>query len=147
MASAAVAAGAGAWWGLRRRSRRRRDRAGDRRLAVTVNAAPEEADARVRERLAALGMDLRLRIAPAAGGRGTEVAVRMVDPSFQDAGIAARVAGSDPRQRVREALRDAKSLVETGEVLRVEETGPRGGGIGTKLVEAAGRRAGGEGRL
>jgi hypothetical protein len=46
---------------------------------------------------------------------------------------------------VRRALRHAKSLIETGEVLRTEPTRPRS--PGGKLIDAIARRSGGEGRL
>jgi hypothetical protein len=42
------------------------------------------------------------------------------------AAVPARLAGHDPRQAVRSALRESKSLIEVGEVLRVDPRG-RGG--------------------
>lgn len=62
-------------------------------------------------------------------------------------GAAARISGDDPRQSVREALRKAKSLLETGEVLRPDEpptTEPTPGG---KLLGLVTSRSRGEGRL
>jgi hypothetical protein len=73
--------------------------------AVTVNRPLNEltaADA-LPEPLAALGDGVETRMRAAPGGRGTEV--------------LARSAGAGPRA-VRRALREAKSLLETGEVLR-----------------------------
>ena len=58
----------------------------------------------------------------------------------------ARVTGRDPRQDVRLALRQAKSLLETGDVLS-PDTASTHPGLGGRLVRLVGRRAGGEGRL
>ncbi|HEX2317090.1 MAG TPA: hypothetical protein VHJ17_25315, partial [Thermomonospora sp.] len=69
---------------------------------------------------------------PLGGGRG---------------GPVRRMRGDDPRQAVRSALREAKSLVETGEVVLPDApptTRPTPGG---KVLDLATRRAGGEGRL
>ncbi|GAB3651603.1 hypothetical protein [Glycomyces tarimensis] len=151
IAGAAVTAGAAAAWGLWRglRNGSPPDEQ-DRWLAVTVNAPVDavKSDERLRKVLAASGKKLELRVTPAPGDRGTEIAVRLLDTAPPWAfTIASRIAGRDPRQPVRQALRDAKSLLETGETLQLDETAGRGGGIGTKIMEVAGRRAGGEGRL
>jgi hypothetical protein len=115
-------------------------------LAVTVYAEPDSVagDPRLTEAFAGLGDDVETRIAAAPGERGTEVAARV---RRAPAGVTARVAGNDPRQDVRRALRDVKSLLETGEVIRTDPptTGkPTPGGALVRLVT---RRAGGEGRL
>lgn len=111
-------------------------------LAVTVNASPEKVEARLAEAVADLEVETRLTAAP--GGRGTEAAARL---RHSPVGPVRRVAGKDPRQEVRRALRDMKSLVEAGEVVRPDEptTGRRT--PGGALVRLATRRAGGEGRL
>jgi hypothetical protein len=111
-------------------------------LAVTVNAAPEKVEVPLAEAVAGLDVETQLAVAP--GGRGTEAAVRL---RHDPAGAARRLAGKDPRQEVRRALRDMKSLVEAGEVVRPDEptTGKRT--PGGALVRLATRRAGGEGRL
>jgi hypothetical protein len=87
-------------------------------------------------------------VAPAPGGRGTELGLRPVTPPQAGLpGLVARLRGSDPRQELRSALRDAKSLIETGEVIRPDEppsTHPTATG---KLLDLAISRAGGEGRL
>ena len=65
------------------------------------------------------------------------------------ASAAARLSGDDPRQRIRAALREAKQLIEVGEVLRVDPT-PHGRRKATPtgaVVEAATKRAAGEGVL
>ena len=118
-------------------------------LAVTVGAPPEavKADARVRETLEGVGEGILIRVDAAPGGRGTELAARLRDGRRGGTGLVARIAGRDPRQELRRALRDAKSLVETGEVLELEPADPHMRGPGGVLVEAAGRRAQGEGRL
>jgi hypothetical protein len=123
---------------------------GDRWLVVTVNRPPEEVtpDGRPPEPLARLGDDIEVQVRPAPGGRGTELAARPRTPAPSGAGgVVARVAGTDPRQEVRAALRDAKALIETGEVLQPDApptTRPTPAG---KLLDLATRRAHGEGRL
>jgi hypothetical protein len=111
-------------------------------LAVTVNAPPEQVAPRLAEAMAELDVETRVTLAP--GDRGTEAAARLRDAP---AGVGRRLADDDPRQDVRRALRDMKSLVEAGEVVRPDEptTGKRT--PGGALVRFATRRAGGEGRL
>lgn len=119
------------------------DGGGSRWLAVTINAPFERVEeSKIGEALA--GMDVETRLAPAPGGRGTEVAARLRQAPD---GVLPRLTGTDPRQAVRRALRDLKSTLETGEVIRPDEptTGkPTPGGA---LVRLATRRASGEGRL
>jgi hypothetical protein len=79
--------------------------------AVTVLCSPEQVGtgADLPGPLAALGDRVELRITPAPGDRGTELAARYRDrPS------------DDDLRALRSALREAKQLMETGEVLRVE---------------------------
>ncbi|MEJ3747940.1 hypothetical protein WEI85_32205 [Actinomycetes bacterium KLBMP 9797] len=88
--------------------------------SVTVNLSEDRVapDGRLPDPVAALGDDVEVRLRPAPGGRGTEIAVRLRDP--EPAGPRAAVAklrGADPRWPVRKALREAKSRLETGEVL------------------------------
>jgi hypothetical protein len=142
---AVVAAGAMIGHALARRTAHHGDGPAQRSrwLTVTVNAPPEKVDERLADAVAEL--DVETRVTPAPGGRGTEVAARLRDAPAT--GVVRRVAGQDPRQDVRRALRDMKSLVETGEVVRPDEptTGRRT--PGGALVRLATRRAGGEGRL
>jgi hypothetical protein len=109
---------------------------------VTVNRGPEEVlpDGRLPTPLARLGEAIEVRVDPAPGGKGTELAARVRD---------AAKAGDDLRPQVRSALREAKQLIEAGEVLRVDPVphGHRPPTPGGKVVEAATRRAGGEGVL
>ena len=80
----------------------------DRWHSVTINRSPEEIRT-VPEPLTELGSAVEVRIRPAPGERGTEVAARMREhvPSGMGA-FAARLTGDDPVWRVRRALRDAK---------------------------------------
>jgi hypothetical protein len=105
----------------------------DRWLVVTVNCPPERLN-ELPEPLRKLGDTVETKVRPAPGGRGSELAARPLQPG---------ASASD----VRSALRDAKSLLETGEVLqpdRPSSTKPTATG---KLVDMATKRAGGEGRL
>jgi hypothetical protein len=112
-------------------------------LVVTVNAAPDKVEAPLAEAVAELDVETRLSAAP--GGRGTEAAARL--QQHGPAGPARRLAGKDPRQDVRRALRDVKSMVEAGEVVRPDEPTTGKWTPGGALVRLATRRAGGEGRL
>ncbi|HWG99278.1 MAG TPA: hypothetical protein VNV66_08145 [Pilimelia sp.] len=71
------------------------------------------------EPLARLRDAVEVRLRPAPGGRGTEIAVRLRagEPSGLR-GVLARLRGRDPRWAVRRGLRETRSLLETGEVLR-----------------------------
>jgi hypothetical protein len=158
----AAAAAAGAAVGLAavrlRRSRVRvpaADSPADSRnrwRAVTVNkpAAQAAPDGKLPEPLAALGDRVEVRITTAPGGKGTEIAVRL--RAQEPSGVAAmpgRLAGSDPRQDVRSALRESKALIETGGVLRMDPrpAGRRTATPGGKLLDLVTRRAHAEGAL
>jgi hypothetical protein len=107
---------AAAWWSSRRRQPE------EARLVVTVNRPPSEvkADGRLPEPLERVGDSAAFEVRPAPGGRGTEIEARLSETPAQG-GALARLAGDDPRQPVRRALREAKSLLETGEVVRADE--------------------------
>ncbi|HEX2130996.1 MAG TPA: hypothetical protein VHH15_05495 [Actinophytocola sp.] len=109
-------------------------------LVVTVNATPDvvTADQRLSDAVADLGTAVETRLTPAPGGRGTEIAARV-----QRTGTAGAPSAND----LRLVLRQVKSQIETGEVVRPDPptTGRRT--PGGALVRAATRRAGGEGRL
>jgi hypothetical protein len=152
MATAGAAAAgvtAGGWLAARNMTSFRDDPPRNRWLMVTVNCPADQlkADdlplpvARLREKA-----DVVIR--PAAGDRGTELGLRLHDsPPGGLAGLAARLSGRDPRQELRSGLRDAKSLIETGEVLRPAEPPTTRRTLLGKPLELATRRAGGEGRL
>jgi hypothetical protein len=105
---------------------------------------------RVPASLAELRDLVELEARPAPGGRGSELRARLRSPEPPGAASAAtRLFGDDPRQRVRAALREAKQVIEVGEVLRVDPT-PHGRRAATPtgaVVELATKRAGGEGVL
>ncbi|GIH72984.1 hypothetical protein [Sphaerimonospora thailandensis] len=90
-------------------------------LGVTINLPREEVmpDGVPPRPLSRLDVEVRAEQAP--GDRGTELYARprRAVPTGPMA-ILGRLRGTDPRQEVRKALRDAKSILETGEVLRPE---------------------------
>lgn len=77
--------------------------------AVTVLTDPDQLRAATPAPLAAFGDRLEVRVSPAPGDRGAELAARFRGPvSEEEIG------------ELRSALREAKQLVEVGEVLRNE---------------------------
>ncbi|OYP14717.1 hypothetical protein CFC35_09420 [Streptomyces sp. FBKL.4005] len=123
--------------------------AGDRWLTVTVNRAPHDVPAdKLPAPLQAYRDRIETRIRPAPGDRGTELAVRLKETGPDTAhSLPARLAGTDPRQDLRRALREAKALLEAGEVLRPDTPPTTHDTPGGKLVGLLSRRAGGEGVL
>jgi hypothetical protein len=116
-------------------------------LAVTVNCSPERLQP-LPDPLAALEDKAEVTVTEAPGGRGTEIHVRLVQPPPSGiAGAIARVAGTDPRQDVRLALRQTRSLIETGEVLSPDTPPTTHSTLLGKPLELAIRRSHGEGRL
>jgi uncharacterized membrane protein len=65
-----------------------------------------------------------VRLAPAPGGRGTEVTVDLEHqpPGGAVGATVARLFGEDPVQQIKDDLRRFKQVVETGEVVRSEGT-------------------------
>ncbi|MFC8392899.1 hypothetical protein [Streptomyces sp. NPDC057238] len=150
------------WWAVpvavagaaavrRSRSAHRADeRAGDRWLTVTVNRPPTDvgSEGKPPPPLDDLAERIDVRIRPAPGDRGTELAARFKEPvPAASTSVPSRLAGQDPRQELRRALRDAKSLLEAGEVLRPDAPPTTRSTPGGKLVEVFTRRSGGEGVL
>jgi hypothetical protein len=77
--------------------------------AVTVLTDPAQLEANRPAPLAAFGERLEVRVTPAPGERGAELAARFRGPVTED-----------EIGELRAALREAKALVEVGEVLRVD---------------------------
>jgi hypothetical protein len=133
-------------------ARRARPRRADPRrwLAVTVNRAPSDVlpDGSPPAPLAELGDAIEVQVRPAPGDKGTELAARLRDPSqIGESGMAAKLHGDDPLQKLRTALREAKAVLEVGEVVLPDAPATTHPGPGGKLVAAADRVAQGEGRL
>ncbi|MEV7200615.1 hypothetical protein [Streptomyces griseoluteus] len=87
---------------------------------TTVYASADEVapGGKLPEPLARLGDAIDTQLRPAPGERGTELACRLYDQ--KDAGprdTAEPASGHDAVQELRTALRHAKALIETGEVL------------------------------
>ncbi|SFF58761.1 hypothetical protein [Blastococcus tunisiensis] len=90
--------------------------------------------------LAAFGDRIEVRTTPAPAGKGTELAARFTAPAD---------ATDERVGKLREALRQAKQLIETGEVLRIEPQ-PEGRRPETpqgRVLEGAAARAPKEGVL
>ena len=121
----------------------------DRWLTVTVNRAPGEVQPdKLPAPLREYGDRIDTRVGPAPGDRGTELAVRLKEPPPAAAySVPARVAGQDPRQDLRRALRAAKALLETGEVFLPDAPPTTRRTPGGTLVGLLSRRSGGEGVL
>ncbi|MEU0030508.1 hypothetical protein [Streptomyces sp. NPDC006335] len=117
-------------------------------LAVTVNCEPEDLRPdKLPSPLQEYGERIETRISAAPADRGTELAVRFRQPPPELArSVPARLAGQDPRQDLRRALRESKALLEAGEVLVPDEptTHDTPGG---KVIGLFSRRASGEGVL
>lgn len=113
-------------------------------LVVSIHREPTEIDpAALPAPLAAYGDRIETRIRPAAGGKGTELAVRHTQRSSGNASAPARLLGRDPQGDLRSALREAKQLIEVGEVLAVDPAphGRRNATPAGAAVDAATRRA------
>lgn len=111
---------------------------GDGWLAVTVLCETFEIDpSRLPAPLAELGDAIEVAVTPAPADRGTELRARLRDTSSSDS-PARRLSGSDSRSELRSALREAKQVIEVGEVLRVDPAphGERTATPGGLLLEA-----------
>ncbi|MEU5964351.1 hypothetical protein ABZ777_24365 [Micromonospora parva] len=110
-------------------ARGRRGAAGDaaapgRWEVVTVDRPPEQVlpDGRWPEPLRRLDGAVEVRVRPAPGDRGTELAARPLAGGTPPTGLAAHLVGDDPALLVRRTLRQVKQRVETGEVLRADRS-------------------------
>ncbi|MEO3769581.1 hypothetical protein [Micromonospora sp. B9E7] len=91
---------------------------------VTVDRPPEQVlpDGRWPEPLRRLDGAIEVRVRPAPGDRGTELAARPLAGGTPPAGLAAHLVGDDPGLLVRRTLRQVKQHVEAGEVLRADRS-------------------------
>ncbi|MFD6565241.1 hypothetical protein [Micromonospora profundi] len=91
---------------------------------VTVDRPPEQVlpDGRWPEPLRRLDGAVEVRMRPAPGDRGTELAARPLAGAAPTVGLAAHLVGDDPRLLVRRTLRQVKQRVEAGEVLRPDRS-------------------------
>ena len=113
-------------------------------LAVSIYREPTEIDAAsLPAPLASYGDRIEIRIRPAPGGKGTELAARLTQRSSGNASGPARLLGSDPQGDLRSALRKAKQLIEVGEVLKVDPAphGKRSATPAGAALEAVTKRA------
>ncbi|MEV1288119.1 hypothetical protein [Micromonospora sp. NPDC049679] len=100
------------------------------------------------EPLAQLGDAVEVQLRPAPGDRGTEIAVRLRQGEPHGvAGAAARISGEDPRRALRAALRQAKQIAETGEVLSPDQPPTSRETLLNRPLEYATRHGREEGRL
>ena len=117
----------------------RRLRAGaghdDRWHVLTINRPSLRT---VPEPLAELGDEIEVRLREAPGGRGTEVAARLTGTGKPD---------REALRRLRTALREARQLVETGEVLRPDSPPTTHRTLLSRPLELATRHGRGEGLL
>jgi hypothetical protein len=107
-------------------------------LAVTVFREPSDVDtAQLPAPLAELGDRIEVRVRPAPGDKGTELAARLRNRPSSGTALS-RLHGSDPQAELRSALRRAKQLIEVGEVLAVDPAphGKRTATPGGVLLEA-----------
>ena len=101
-------------------------------------------EGRVPGPLAELSDLVEVEVRAAPGGKGSELRARLHSPEPTGvASAAARLSGNDPRQRVRAALREAKQLIEVGEVLAVDPAphGKRNATPAGAALEAVTKRA------
>lgn len=121
-----------------------RDRAPKNRwIMVTINCSPQRLASRadLPEPITRLGDAVDIKICPAPGDRGTELGARLRDlPRTKVAGMVMRRPEEDPRHTVEKALRQAKAIIEAGEVVRPDWPPSAQPAQAGKLVELAGRR-------
>ncbi|MGW5266234.1 hypothetical protein ACWEQG_35105 [Microbispora sp. NPDC004025] len=151
-AAALAAAGLGAarWAASRRRvpTGAKDPLESSRWLGVTVNRPPDEVapGGNLPDPLARVDAEVRMNRAP--GDRGTEIYARPREHRAGADGVLARLRGDDPRTAIRTALRETKSLLETGDVLRSdEELGTTRPTMPGKVLDMALGRAAEGGRL
>jgi hypothetical protein len=109
----------------------------DRWNVVTVNLAPADVmpDGRLPGPLAEMADEIEVQVRPAPADKGTELLVRFAGAHQGDRG------------RLRTALRDAKMILETGEVLESDKPSTTRTTITNLPLELSIRRAKAAGRL
>lgn len=144
-----AAMGVARWMAARPRTTRTlttRDRAPKNRwIMVTINCSPQRLASRadLPEPISRLGDAVDIKISPAPGDRGTELGARLREvPRTRIAGMVTRRSEEDPRHMVEQALRDAKAIIEAGEILRRDWPPAAQPAQVGKLLEFAGRRGG-----
>jgi hypothetical protein len=117
----------------------------DRWHAVTVNLAPQDVGSPGRwpEPIAELGDVVEVRVRPAPGDRGTELAVRA--RAGHRPGESSDAA--ELTERIRVALRHSRMLLETGEVLQPDRPSTTTPTVTSLPLRLALRRSQGGGRL
>lgn len=116
-------------------------------LAVTVLREPSDIDeSALPAPLAELADRIDVRVVRAPAGRGAELYARLREAPPR-AGAPRRLSANDPESELRSALREAKQLLEVGEVLAVDPAphGERPATPGGKLLESATEAAPGAG--
>jgi hypothetical protein len=110
----------------------------DRWNVVTVNRPPQDVmpDGRLPGPLAEMASEIEVQVRPAPADKGSELAARIT-----------RQHTGDQRERLRTALRHAKMILETGEVLESDKPSTTRTTITNLPLELALRRAQGTGRL
>ncbi|MCW2998560.1 MAG: hypothetical protein JWN65_2109 [Solirubrobacterales bacterium] len=123
----------------------------DRWNVVSVNRQPQDImpGGRLPGPLAELQDKIEVQVRPAPGDKGSELAARIVRPPSDGDGDGDGDAKhtDEPHQRLRVALRHAKMILETGEVLESDKPSTTRTTITNLPLEFAIRRAQGMGRL
>ncbi|MBB4960821.1 hypothetical protein [Micromonospora polyrhachis] len=117
---------------------------------VTVDRPPAQVapKGQLPEPLVRLGDGVETRVRPAPGGRGTELAVRLrAGGSDVLTGMVAHLTGDDPRMALRTALRQAKQLAETGELLSPDRPSTTRRTLLNRPLEVATRHGRDQGRV
>ncbi|MGW4439647.1 hypothetical protein ACWELO_28480 [Streptomyces sp. NPDC004596] len=117
---------------------------------MTVCASAEEVapGGKLPEPLSRLGDAIDTQLRPAPGERGTELACRLHDKEHAGShGTAEPVTGHDAVHELRTALRHAKALVETGEVLLPDRPSTNRPTVTGRPLDKVIEEAQGEGRL
>lgn len=118
--------------------------------AVTVNLPPDtvQADGSLPAPLASLGNAIEVQIRPASDNKGTEIAARLREDRIADGShYHGMLSNSHALRSLRIALRQAKSLLETGEVLSPDRPSTTRPAIWSLPLRLAISRSRGEGVL